>query len=701
MSEKIEIQFGKDKLIFETGKLAKQANSAITVQCGGTVVLVTTVMEKQAKEDSDFLPLTVEYREKTYAAGKIPGGFFKREGRSSEKEVLTARLIDRPIRPLFPKGLYNEIQVFAMVLSSDGINDSDVLAILGASCALSISDIPFLGPLGAVKVGRINNEFILNPSFEEVEKSDLDIVIAGTINGINMIESGGKQVCEETMLEGMKFGYKTVRELIELQKEFVKKCGKKKADVKFKQLPEEIYSEVKKIAVPKLKEVYKISSKEQREEQLDTISQELISTLITTDSPYTENDVKTALVCVEKEQVRKMILEEEKRVDGRSLTQIRPITSEVSFLPRTHGSAVFTRGQTQSLAVTTLGTSSDEQKLDALEGELFKNFMLHYNFPSFSVGEVRPIRGPGRREIGHGALAARALEPVMPSKEDFPYTVRLVSEILESNGSSSMATVCAGTLALMDAGVPILAPVTGVALGLIKEGEKSIVLTDILGLEDHFGDMDFKVTGTKNGVTAIQLDLKIDGISFEVIEKALNQAKTARLFILEEILKVLAAPRSQLSTFAPRIVIIKVPQDKIKDVIGPGGKVIKKIVSDTGVKIDIDDDGTVSVASNDSVALQKALDIIAAITAEAEVGKIYQGKITRLMNFGAFCEILPNKEGLIHVSELSNQFVKNVEDVVKVGDEVTVKVIEIDNMKRINLSIKQAQKIKEFKEKNG
>ncbi|MBU4305815.1 MAG: polyribonucleotide nucleotidyltransferase [Candidatus Omnitrophica bacterium] len=690
MLQKIEIKFGKETLIFETGKLAKQANSAVTVQCGGTVVLVATVMAKEAKKDIDFLPLTVEYKEKTYAAGRIPGGFFKREGRPSEKEILTARLIDRPIRPLFPQGFYNEVQIMAIVLSSDGKNDPDVLSMLGASCALMISDIPFLGPMGAVKIGRINNEFIINPTYEELEQSSIELVLAGTRNGINMIESGCKQVSEELIVEAMKFGYEYILPLIELQESFAAKAGKEKANIILKKLPEELCAKVKELSIAKLTEVYKIGSKEQREEELQLIAKNIVETLITPDSPYSESDVKAALVKVEKEQVRKIILETKTRVDGRNYTQIRLISAEVGLLPRTHGSALFTRGQTQSLSVATLGTSSDEQIIDALEGESFKNFMLHYNFPSFSVGEVRPIRGPGRREIGHGALAERALLAVMPSKEKFPYTVRLVSEVLESNGSSSMATVCAGTLALMDAGVPITAPVTGIAMGLLKEEKETVILTDILGLEDHFGDMDFKVTGTKEGITAIQLDLKIDGIELDVLEKALKQAKDARLFILGEIMKVIDKPRPELSLYAPRITVLKIPTDKIRDLIGPGGKMIKKITSETGVKIDIEDDGTVFVASTDAQASKKAIDIINSLTAEVEAGKIYTGKITRIMNFGAFCEILPQKEGLIHISELAQGFVKNVEDVVKIGDVVTVKVIEIDSMNRINLSIKQA-----------
>ncbi|MCP4649400.1 MAG: polyribonucleotide nucleotidyltransferase [PVC group bacterium] len=701
MVEKTEIQWGKEQLIIETGKLAKQASAAVTVQYGGTVVLVTVVMSKKPREGLDFFPLTVEYKEKTYAAGKIPGGFFKREGRPTEKEILTSRLIDRPIRPLFPKGLYNEVQVIAMVLSSDGKNDSDVLAMIGASCALTISDIPFAGPVGTIKIGRVNDEFIINPTYEELEQSSLEIILAGINNGVVMIESGAQEVPEATMLEAMKFGYDNLKPIIQLQEDFAAKCGKKKTDVELKQLSEELCLKVKELSLEKLVDVYKISNKEQREEQMGLIANDLIENLITTDSPYTEADVKAALGKVEKEQVRRMILENSIRVDGRSSTEIRDISCEVGALPRTHGAAVFTRGQTQSLSVTTLGTSADEQRIDVLAGESFKSFMLHYNFPPFSVGEARPMRGTSRREIGHGALAERALLPVMPSKDDFPYTVRLVSEVLESNGSSSMASVCAGTLALMDAGVPIKAPVTGIALGLVKDGDNEVVLSDILGLEDHFGDMDFKVTGTKDGVTAIQLDLKIDGVSFELLERALSQAKEGRLFIMDKINAVLAKPREELSEYAPRITVLTVPQEKIKDIIGPGGKVIKKIISDTGVSINIDDDGKVAIASTDSQAAQAAIDIVNGLIAEAEVGKIYNGKITRLMNFGAFCEILPGKEGLVHISELANGFVKNVEDVVKVGDAVKVKVIEIDNMGRVNLSIKQAQPKPEAGEENA
>ena len=690
MIERLEVPFGKEKIIFETGKIAKQAGGAVTITCGGTVVLATVVMSKEPRVGIDFFPLTVEYKERTYAAGRIPGGFFKREGRPTETEILNSRLIDRPIRPMFPDGLYNEVQIMVIVLSSDGQNDPDVLAMLGSSCALALSDIPFTGPIGAVKIAQVEGNFVVNPTYAQVAASPFEIVIAGTRKGITMIESGAKQVPEKLMVDAMRFGYDHILELIRVQEEFAKRCGKKKADVALSQDPVDLIEKVKAKASTRLAQVYAIGQKEQREEQLDIIAKDLISALSAEGSPYTAADVKAALVKVEKEQVRKMIIEKKRRVDGRSFTDIRQITCEVGLLPRTHGSALFTRGQTQSLSVTTLGTSDDAQTVEQLTGESSKVFMLHYNFPPFSVGEARPLRGTSRREIGHGALAERALATIIPGKEEFPYTVRVVSEIMESNGSSSMATVCASTLALMDAGVPIKAPISGIAMGLVKEGDQVAVLTDIMGVEDHFGDMDFKVTGSKEGVTAIQLDLKIDGISFAVLEAALTQAKEARLIILEKMLAVMAKPRPDISPYAPRIMTLKINPERIKDVIGPGGKMIKRIIAETGVTIDVEDDGSVAVASIDAAAMQRAIDWIKGITEEAEVGKIYKGKITRLMNFGAFCEFMPGKEGLIHVSELASRFVKNVEEVVKVGDEVQVKVIEIDNLNRVNLSIKKA-----------
>lgn len=687
---KLETQLGRENLIIETGRMAKQADGACTVQLGGTVVLVAAVCAKEPRENVGFFPLTCEYQEKTYAAGKIPGGFFKREGRPSEKEILTARLIDRPIRPLFPKGFINEIQVVAIVISSDSENDSDVLAMVGASTALTISDIPFAGPIAAVRVGRIDGKFVINPTFKELASSDIDLVVSGNASSVLMVESGSNELSEEDILEAIKFGHKEMQPIIKMQEDLAKKLGKKKRVVALSKVDDDLMDKVRKASTARLDEINTLGTKEQREEAMDLLSKELIEKFVVEGSDVSEEDVKRALEETEEEEVRKFIIGKKKRVDGRAFDEIRAITCEAGLLPRTHGSGLFTRGQTQSLSVTTLGTSADEQMIDALEGETQKSFMLHYNFPPFSVGEVRPIRGPGRREIGHGALAERALKPVMPDKEKFPYTVRVVSDILESNGSSSMATVCASTLSLMDAGVPITGPVSGIAIGLINTKDKAILLTDIGGVEDHYGDMDFKVAGTKKGVTALQMDLKVQGISYDVIKEALEVGKSARLKILEKMMSTISAPKSDVSAFAPRIVVLKISQDKIGEVIGPGGKIIKKIIQDTGATIDIDDDGTVQVAGSDPKSIEAAVAIIKGITEEPEVGRIYKGKIKRIMNFGAFAEILPGKEGLIHVSELANKFVKNVEDVVKIGDEVDVKLIEIDEQGRLNLSKKQA-----------
>lgn len=700
MEKRFSTTIGGKEFIIETGRMAKQAGGAVTVQLGGTVVLVTAVCSKEAKEDIiDMIPLWVEYQERTYAAGKIPGGFFKREGRPSEKAILTARLIDRPIRPLFPKGLLNEVQVMAMVLSADGENDPDCLAVIGASAALSISDVPFNGPIGGLRIGRIDNEFIVNPTFQDLENSSLDVVVVGNKTGVCMIEANSKEVSEEAIQDAIQFGHQNLLKLITLQEEMVKSCGKQKCEVTIRTVDPDLLKKVEAEAASRICEIYKLSQKDERVEAFNALSQDVLAKLVTPESGIAERDVKTALTALEKEIVRNLIVNDGRRVDGRSSKDLRPISCEVGFLPRTHGSGLFTRGQTQSLSVTTLGTSADEQMIDALEGEGYKNFMLHYNFPPFSVGEVKPVRGPGRREIGHGALAERSLKAVMPTQEEFPYTVRVVSDILESNGSSSMATVCAGTLALMDAGVPIKAPVSGIAIGLVKEGKKFVVLTDIGGVEDHFGDMDFKVAGTKAGITAIQMDLKIDGIDEQIIKQAMKQARESRLQILDKMLAVIAKPKEQLSQYAPRIVMLKIKPDKVREVIGPGGKVIKKIIEETGASIDIEDDGTVQVASADPVQLDKAVNTIKDITAEAEVGKIYKGKVKRIMDFGAFCEILPGKEGLIHISELSNKYVKKVEDEVKIGDEVVVKVIEIDELGRVNLSRKQAAGEKDGKKK--
>ncbi len=688
-NKSLQIKFGLKDIVLETGKLAKQANGSFTVTYGGTVVLVTACISRDIREGQGFFPLTVEYQEKTYAAGRIPGGFFKREGRPSESEILTSRLIDRPIRPLFPDGLLNDVQVMAIVLSSDGENDPDILALIGASAALSISNIPFKGPLAACRVGRINNEFILNPTYAQLESSDLEVIVTGNSKGVVMLESKANEVSEEIYFEAVKFGMDSLKPILGMQEEFCRLYGQAKAQVELKLIDPGLMQKIELLSKEKLKKVYKLTKKEEREEEIALLTKELDAQL--TGEGFLAADIHTGIHEVEKKQVRRMITEENARIDGRSFTEIRPISCEVSVLPRTHGSSLFTRGQTQSLAITTLGTGEDEQLVEALEGERKKSFMLHYNFPSFSVGETKPVRGPGRREIGHGALAEKALLVVMPTKEKFPYTVRVVSEILESNGSSSMASVCAATLSLMDAGVPIKEAVGGVALGLVKEGQKEIILTDIAGLEDHFGDMDFKVAGTRAGITAVQLDLKIDGISLDLLKKCLAQSKEGRFFILDKMGVAISAPRPELSSFAPRIDVIKINTEKIGELIGPGGKNIKAIIAATGASIDIKDDGTVLVGSTDAAKSDAAIKMIKAIAEDVEVGRIYLGKVKRIMQFGVFVEIAPRKEGLVHVSELSATFVKKVEDIVKVGDEFKVKVIGIDELGRINLSKKQAE----------
>ena len=689
--ERIEVLFGGQNIILETGKFANQADGAVTVQYGGTVVLVTVCVSKEPREDIDFFPLTVEYQEKTYAAGKIPGGFFKREGRPTENAILTARLIDRPIRPLFPKDFYNDVQITAIVLSSDGEYDPDILAVIGASSALTISQIPFGGPVGAIRIARVNKEFVMNPTYSQRQESDLDLVVVGNGDGVVMLEGGAKQVDEKVVEDAIEFGSKSLKIVIDLQKDLAKKCAKEKMEVSQAKEQEELVPNIKKSSLERIRKFCRVDSKEQREEEEAILVKELEAELVSDESGVTKKNIVSAIDGIIGEEVRASILEKNVRVDSRGLEDIRDITCEVSVLPRTHGSGLFTRGQTQSLSTITLGTRSDEQMIDALAGESYKTFMLHYNFPPFSVGEVRPVRGPGRREIGHGALAEKALGSVMPSKEKFPYTVRVVSEILESNGSSSMASVCAGTLALMDAGVPISDPVAGVALGLVKEGKKYVILTDINGLEDHHGDMDFKVAGTKAGITAIQMDLKINSVDLDLIKKAFKQSRKARLEILDKIEKVIAAPRSEISDFAPKITSLKIKQEKIGELIGPGGKTIRKIIEVTGATIDIEEDGTVLVASTDAQSSDKAIEMINTITKEIEVGQIFNAKVKRIMNFGAFCELAPNKEGLVHISELSDKYVKTVEDVVKVGDEIKVKVIEIDELGRINLSKKQVE----------
>ena len=693
MTKQFKLDIGNKTIIFETGKLAKQASGAITVTCGGTVVLVTAVMSKEAREERDFFPLFVEYREKTYAAGRIPGGFFKREGRPTEKEILSARLIDRSIRPLFPEGMLNEVQVMATALSSDGENDPDVLAALGASAALSVSDAPFGGPMGALRIGvKGDGEFIINPTYAQLDESKLDIVVAGTKDGIVMIECDSKQVPEGDFFNAIKFAYENLIKCTDIQNKMISEVGVEKHTPQLREISPELLKEIRKLSSDRLAEINSSKVKEEHIEQMGLLSKELIEKLVTDESGITELDVKFALQVVEKELIRDIVLKENKRVDGRGFNEIRPISCEIGLLPRTHGSALFTRGQTQSLSVTTLGTSSDEQLVEALEGEQQKTFMLHYNFPPFSVGEVKPIRGPGRREIGHGALAERSLKPVMPTKEKFPYTIRVVSDILESNGSSSMATVCAGSLALMDGGVPIEETVAGIAIGLVKKDDKYNLLTDIAGVEDHYGDMDFKVAGTSKGITAIQVDVKLkEGISLDIIKQGLERAKAARTEVLGKMNAVISKPKATLSKYAPRITTLKINPDKIRDLIGPGGKVIRKIINDTGVAIDVEDDGTVAVASADAKASEKAIEIINKITEEVKVGKVYKVKARRIMNFGVMCEVLPSKDGLVHVSELAKDYVKNVEDVVKIGDEFNAKVIGIDEQGRVNLSKKQAE----------
>jgi polyribonucleotide nucleotidyltransferase len=677
---------------FETGRMAKQADGAVTVQVGETVVLVTACAARTIKAGQDYFPLGVEYQEKSYAGGKIPGGYFRREGKATEKEILTSRLIDRPIRPLFPEGFFNEVQVAASVLSSDKENNGDILAMNGASAALMLSGIPYLGPVAAVRVGEIDGRFVANPTYNELDQSALDLVVAATELGIIMIEAGATGIPEERIVEALEFATEVLEPILKLQREMQKACAKPAMEHTLITLPEDLTKRVHELSV---KEIDKINrnerSKESREAALAALKDKLVSELVVEGGEVTGAQVGQALHDIEYDEVRKFILKEKVRTDGRKYDEIRAITCEVGVLPRTHGSALFTRGQTQSLGVATLGTEKDEQMIDAIEGDLFKAFMLHYNFPPFSVGEVKPMRGPGRREIGHGALAERALRAVLPQKEEFPYTIRLVSDILESNGSSSMASVCSGTLALMDAGVPISAPVSGIAMGLVKEKDHVAVLSDIAGIEDHLGDMDFKVAGTETGVTAIQMDLKLkESLDIATLAKALEQAKQGRLHILKKMTQTMAEPRADISSYAPKITTIKVDPDKIREIIGPGGKMIRKIQADSGASIEVEDDGTVRIASSDSEATQKAIDMVKGITALPEVGKVYKGVVKRLMNFGAFCEIMPGKEGLCHVSELSDTFVENVESAVKVGDEFMVKVIEIDAQGRVNLSKKQA-----------
>ena len=689
MKHVVEIELAGRRLTLETGRIAKQADGAIWATYGDTVVLATAVASQTAKPGVDFLPLTVDYQEKTYAAGKIPGGYFKREGRPSEREVLTSRLIDRPLRPLFPEGYYFETQVIASVLSADKSGVSDVIGIIAASAALAISPIPFNGPIAGVKIGRVNGQLVVNPDLETLESSELQLVVAGTADAVMMVEAGANELPEATMLEAIELAHSEIKKIVAKIEELRALAGKPKRVVKQESIDAALAEQVRKLVAGPIREAILIPNKSARQERLDQVLAETL-TALKSDEPNRDRHVKIIFHGLEYTEVRNMILEKRVRADGRGPADIRPITCEVGVLPRAHGSAVFTRGETQSLAVVTLGTTDDEQRIDALEGEYMRTFMLHYNFPPFSVGEARPLRSPGRREVGHGALAERALKSIMPGKDKFPYTVRIVSEILESNGSSSMATVCGGTLALLDAGVPIKEPVAGIAMGLIKEGNQVLVLSDILGLEDHLGDMDFKVTGTKNGVTALQMDIKIGGITSDLMREALAQAKAGRLHILGCMAQALTAPRTKLSAFAPRIFPMKIKQDKIRDVIGPGGKMIRSIIAETGVKINVEDTGDVTIASSDEASAQKAIDLIKRLTEEVEIGKIYQGTVRKIMDFGAFVEVLPGTDGLVHISQLAHHRVKAVTDEVREGDQIMVKVLEIDKQGKIRLSRKEA-----------
>jgi polyribonucleotide nucleotidyltransferase len=691
MQQRIEVDFHGRTLLVETGRMAKQAGGAALIQYGESVVLVTATAMRSPREGIDFFPLTCDYVEKTFAAGKIPGGFFKREGRQGEKEILTCRLIDRPIRPLFPKGFNCETQVVATVLSHDKENDPDMIAILGASMSLTLSDIPFNGPIAAVRIGRIGGRFLINPTTTQLEESDVNLIVAGSREAIVMVEGGCSGVAEGEVLDALYAAHAALQPLIDLQEKLQKVAGKPKRTVTPPVVDAALEASVRDVALPKLREALAKTAKQDRYAALDAATEETVAALAGGDAGRAKQ-VSGLVDKAKKHVFRDAIVREGRRIDGRGLKDVRPISCEIGLLPRTHGSALFTRGETQALVVATLGTSSDEQRVDALIGEHYKKFMLHYNFPPFSTGEVKFLRGPGRREIGHGALAERAVASMLPDEAAFPYTIRIVSEVLESNGSSSMATVCGASLALMDAGVPTKAAVAGVAMGLIREGSEVRVLSDILGDEDHLGDMDFKVAGTKRGVTALQMDIKIGGVTRDVMAQALEQAREARLHILDAMNKTIPQPKEDLSIHAPRIVTIKINPDRIRDLIGPGGKTIRALVEETGAKIDVEDDGTVLVASSDGEAMQRAIDRIRGLTAEAEIGKIYRGTVRRVVDFGAFVEILPGTDGLVHISQLAPERVRQVTDVVREGDVIDVKVLEIDKSGKIRLSRKEALK---------
>ena len=690
MKETIEIEVGGRRLRLETGEMAKQASGAVLASYGDTVVLVTAVGDVRIREGIDFLPLSVDYMEKGFAVGRIPGGFFRREiGRPSERETLISRLIDRPIRPLFPEGYRNEIQVIATVLSADPDNDPDTIAIVGASAALEISDVPFQGPIAAVRVGRANGELVINPTAAVLENSDFNIVVASNRKGIVMVEGNAHFVSEDDLLEALFFAYESIQPILDMQDMLRSKCGRSKKSFEPPQKNESLVARVAELAQERIKQANTIAAKEERYEARRAVFQDLMEVL-GSEFAERESEVRDIIDDLERQYVRNMILSKKTRIDGRALTDVRIIDCQVGILPRTHGSGLFTRGETQVLSVVTLGSAADEQKIEALAGDEYKNFMLHYNFPPYCVGETRFLRGPSRREIGHGALAERTIKAVMPSHDDFPYTVRVVAEVLESNGSSSMASVCASSLALMDAGVPLKSAVGGIAMGLIMEGERVAILSDILGDEDHLGDMDFKVTGSSEGVVALQMDIKVGGVPREVMRQALSQAKEGRLSILEKMSQTIPAAREELSPFAPRVISIEIHPDKIRDIIGPGGKIIRNIIAETNTKIDVEDDGKVTIMSPDLAGCQKAVEMIQKLTAEAEVGGLYLGKVRKITDFGAFVEILPGTDGLIHISQLDNKRVQKVRDVLNEGDEVLVKVLEIDRDGRIRLSRKAA-----------
>lgn len=682
-----EMELGGRKLVIENGKMAKQANGAVLVRYGDTVVLVTATASAEPREGVDFFPLTVDYEEKMYAAGKIPGGFIKREGRPSSDAILCARLIDRPIRPLFPKGYRNDVQIVATVMSVEQDNAPELAAMIGASAALTVSDIPFNGPIAGVRVGRVNDEFVINPTEEQRKVSTLNLTVAGSYDAVMMVEAGANELPEEVILDAILFGHQEIKRIVEFQNEIRNECGKEKREAKLFTVPEELMTAVRDYTKDRLDEATRNPDKLDRDAHIADINAEAMEHFLV-EYPEMDKEIAIALHDIEKEIVRRMITHEKIRPDGREVEEVRPVSCEVGLLPRTHGSGLFTRGQTQILTVTTLGPLGDEQIIDGLGPETTKHYIHHYNFPGYSVGEAKPIRSPGRREIGHGALAERALVPVIPTTEEFPYTIRLVSEVLESNGSSSMGSVCGSTLSLMNAGVPIKRPVSGVAMGLVKEGDKYTILTDIQGMEDALGDMDFKVAGTTEGVTAIQMDIKVAGIDRDILYSALQQAKRGRAFILGKMLECIDKPAAELSPYAPRVETIKIKVDKIRDVIGTGGKVVKKIIDETGVQIDIHEDGNVFISSVDAESMKKARQMIEDIVREVEVGEVYTGKVTRLMKFGAFIEVLPGKEGLCHISQLADHRVEKVEDVVQVGDQLQVKVVEIDDKGRVNLSHK-------------